>query len=212
MQYASRVSAVRRELNSHEAASPQYSASVDALIRIGTRRSHGAEREDLKLRAEVQLTGQHPAPRNRKTGARRCHARHHTAPDAPIKGKRSGHGRQEAHFAKSSAAALQTNTATFFPAEQERRSSPPARATSPWQSIVRGSSARRCLTLRSRRGPTAGHQARSGGTRYIFTSPGLASCRRSRLTSNVRRCRACLAPNACSCNRVPSMPTSRCPL
>jgi len=42
------------------------------------------------------------------------------------------------------------------------------------------------LTLRSRRGPTAGHQARSGGTRYIFTSPGLASCRRSRLTSNVR--------------------------
>ena len=45
----------------------------------------------------------------------------------------------------------------------------------------------RCLTLRSRRGPTAGHQARSGGTRYIFTSPGLASCRRSRLTSNVRQ-------------------------
>ena len=42
------------------------------------------------------------------------------------------------------------------------------------------------LTLRSRRGPTAGHQARSGGTRYIFASPGLASCRRSRLTSNVR--------------------------
>ena len=44
----------------------------------------------------------------------------------------------------------------------------------------------RCLTLRSRRGPTAGHQARSGGTRYIFASPGLASCRWSRLSSNVR--------------------------
>ena len=28
-----------------------------------------------------------------------------------------------------------------------------------------------CLTPRSRRGPTAGHQARSGGTRYIFASP-----------------------------------------
>jgi len=42
------------------------------------------------------------------------------------------------------------------------------------------------LTRRSRRGPTAGHQARSGGTRYIFTSPGLASHRQPRLTSNVR--------------------------
>ena len=40
-------------------------------------------------------------------------------------------------------------------------------------------------TPRSSGAPTAGHQARSGGTRYIFTSPGLASHRRSRLTSNV---------------------------
>ena len=44
----------------------------------------------------------------------------------------------------------------------------------------------RGLTPRSRRGPTAGRQARAGGTRYIFTGPGLASCRWSRLTSNVR--------------------------
>ena len=43
------------------------------------------------------------------------------------------------------------------------------------------------LTRRSRRGPTASHQARAGGTLYIFTGPGLASCRRSRLNSNVRR-------------------------
>ena len=34
---------------------------------------------------------------------------------------------------------------------------------------------------------TAGHQARSGGTRYIFASQGLASCRRRPLSSNVRR-------------------------
>ena len=32
----------------------------------------------------------------------------------------------------------------------------------------------------------AGHQARAGGTRYIFTGPGLASYRRRPLTSNVR--------------------------
>ena len=44
----------------------------------------------------------------------------------------------------------------------------------------------RCLTPRSSGTPTAGHQARSGGTRYIFASPGLASCRRRPLSSNVR--------------------------
>ena len=43
------------------------------------------------------------------------------------------------------------------------------------------------LTLRSTGAPTAGHQARAGGTRYIFTGPGLASCRCRPVTSNVRR-------------------------
>ena len=47
-------------------------------------------------------------------------------------------------------------------------------------------SAQCCLTPRSSGAPTAGHQARSGGTRYIFASPGLASCRRRPLSSNVR--------------------------
>ena len=42
------------------------------------------------------------------------------------------------------------------------------------------------LTPRSSGAPTAGHQARAGGTRYIFTSPGLASCRCRPLSSNVR--------------------------
>ena len=41
------------------------------------------------------------------------------------------------------------------------------------------------LTPRSSGAPTAGHQARSGGTRYIFASPGLASCRRHPVNSNV---------------------------
>ena len=45
---------------------------------------------------------------------------------------------------------------------------------------------KRGLTTRSSGAPTAGHQARSGGTRYIFASPGLASCRRRPLSSNVR--------------------------
>jgi hypothetical protein len=44
----------------------------------------------------------------------------------------------------------------------------------------------RGLTRRSSRAPTAGHQARAGCTRYIVASPGLASHRRCRLSSNVR--------------------------
>ena len=48
------------------------------------------------------------------------------------------------------------------------------------------------LTPRSTGAPTAGHQARAGGTRYIFTGPGLASCRWSPVNSNVRRPRATL--------------------
>jgi len=43
-----------------------------------------------------------------------------------------------------------------------------------------------CLTLRSKGAPTAGHQARAGGTLYIFANPGLASCRWCPLSSNVR--------------------------
>jgi hypothetical protein len=42
------------------------------------------------------------------------------------------------------------------------------------------------LTPRSRRAPTAGHQAPATGTLYIFCARGLASHRRCRLTSNVR--------------------------
>jgi hypothetical protein len=42
------------------------------------------------------------------------------------------------------------------------------------------------LTLRSRRGPTASRQAREA-VGHIIRLAGLASCRRSRLTSNVRR-------------------------
>ena len=44
----------------------------------------------------------------------------------------------------------------------------------------------RHLTPRSSGAPTASHQAQSGGTRYIFANPGLASCRRRPLSSNVR--------------------------
>ena len=43
------------------------------------------------------------------------------------------------------------------------------------------------ITPRSSRAPTAGHQAPATGTVYIFCGRGLASHRRCRLSSNVRR-------------------------
>jgi hypothetical protein len=43
------------------------------------------------------------------------------------------------------------------------------------------------ITPRSSGAPTASHQARSGGERYIFASPGLASCRWRQLSWNVSR-------------------------
>ena len=58
--------------------------------------------------------------------------------------------------------------------------------------IALGTQSHRCLTPRSTGAPTAGHQARAGGTRYIFTGPGLASCRRRPVTSNVRHRKASL--------------------
>ena len=45
---------------------------------------------------------------------------------------------------------------------------------------------RRCLTPRSRRGPTSKRQARAAA-QAIFRSAGLAFCCRSRLSSNVRQ-------------------------
>jgi hypothetical protein len=57
---------------------------------------------------------------------------------------------------------------------------------------VAASGAQMCgLTLRSRRGPTASHQARRL-TLFIIQSSGLASRRRSRLNSNVRQRRGTL--------------------
>ena len=82
---------------------------------------------------------------------------------------------------------------------------------------------KRGLTTRSSGAPTAGHQARSGGTRYIFASPGLASCRRRPLSSNVRQRKepvlaslhtarlSSLVPTHSSLNVAGSLPSIRSP-
>jgi len=82
-----------------------------------------------------------------------------------------------------------------------------ARDHSQWRSAENQESVlsrQRGLTRRSRRGPTASHQARATGTQYIICGPGLASCRRPRLTSNVRPHRKRSAPCQSSAkNTVP---------
>ena len=65
------------------------------------------------------------------------------------------------------------------PCATRRLAKPPLSARTPWQSECG-------LTPRSSGAPTAGHQARVGGTVYIFTAPGLASYRCRPLSSNVR--------------------------
>ena len=63
------------------------------------------------------------------------------------------------------------------------------RSASSWHEVrspTPGRCAKCCLTPRSSRAPTAGHQAPATGTVYIFCGRGLASHRWFRLTSNVR--------------------------
>jgi hypothetical protein len=67
----------------------------------------------------------------------------------------------------------------------------------------------RCgLTPRSSGAPTAGRQARAGGTRYIFTSPALASCRWRPLSSNVRPQHEPQTPHRASGNSARSVPVA----
>ena len=75
--------------------------------------------------------------------------------------------RQSKHLAAQSAGACHGPKATFI---IKRKAKP----------------ARRGLTLRSSGAPTAGHQRPVGGTRYVFTVRGLASCRWRPLNSHVR--------------------------
>jgi hypothetical protein len=62
------------------------------------------------------------------------------------------------------------------------------------QRSLRSAYVARGLTLRSTGEPTAHRQARAGGTRYIFASPGLAARRCLPVNSNVRPHENCPAP------------------
>jgi quinol monooxygenase YgiN len=87
---------------------------------------------------------------------------------------RSGHGRAGGAGQQSSEVINPSFAEARLRSEEYRR-----RSTT--KSVCH--SAQRCLTCRSTGAPTAGHQARSAGTRYIVCGPGLAPSRRRPVNS-----------------------------
>ena len=98
------------------------------------------------------------------------------------RGNTATRGRPQRYPALSQASVRQPNSPTHA-------SRPGTALRSGWAHSVgarRAALLRAGLTTRSRRGPTAGHQAPATGTVYIFCGRGLASHRWPRLTSNGR--------------------------
>jgi hypothetical protein len=169
---------LRRELNSHEAAAPKEVASREPEWPILVAQAENRRRTTLPF-APVQQA-----------------AELHWSRRTSLACRFGGLGLQVLHAAVSTAAAgfssggcgaVQSRGRQGSPARSGKHSGraismrlPSSNPTTP--SAVAGC----CLTPRSRGAPTAGHQARPGGTLYIFTGPGLASCRWCPLSSNVR--------------------------
>ena len=183
MRHANRVSAIRRELNSHDAAKP----------RIAKRSLRQAPAVNVECRATRKATvrpfGQAKQSLG-KTGA---------VPDTKNMGRLWLIGTPS----RSGAASPSVGSSgpvdwafAFSPSPSRRRLACVAQhvlrrgagSIGGGQAQIAGSAActRRRLTPRSRRGPTASHQARRPAL-FIIRPSGLASRRRSRLNSNVRR-------------------------
>ena len=193
MQCSSRVSAFRRELNSHDAAKPrtasypQQRALQRTFVECGRTKRHGISfiRQSKNI---AVITG---AVQNNRTTVTRspCATPSHlTAPETLVFSQFVGPpqpalARQPSVIRRGG---LNARPATVSNAEREAPGAGHEEQPGFGRRSIGAHRAQRCLTPRSRRGPTAGHQARSGGTRYIFASPGLASCRRRPLSSNVR--------------------------
>ena len=117
--------------------------------------------------------------------AHRHRRRHHhlwlTYRSSPLPAASSVRQQHSACVAGLSCSPSPSERGWFALGSQAAQASPPPVARMPLGFVHH-----RRLTPRSTGAPTASHQARAGGTRYIFTVPGLASCRRRPVTSNVR--------------------------
>jgi hypothetical protein len=162
---ASRISAYRRGLNSRETAEPQGEGHLKWLRSNQTgspskrrRRRRASNKNPDHMRTEHQLKAVIAA---RRKG---CQSVRGAAGQALPRSSRPPQRRLKSRRTNAGSAEREASVA----GQQENQT-------------------RRGLTLRSTGAPTAGHQARAGGTRYSFTGPGLASCRWCPVSSNVRR-------------------------
>ena len=188
---SSRECACRRGLNSHEEAKPQIpvrpgiqARHTEAIKRIEQPDfSQGRrERRPVQTHEDAARGGEwDAAPRYGQAGQLSDESMRKSFAAAVLSAGMKSQPQTQSEGARCKAqGALQS---PWQP--QQTRSSAPALAVArsgeqndPHANTGLSScSARCCLTPRSSGAPTAGHQARAGGTRYIFTGPGSASCR-----------------------------------
>jgi hypothetical protein len=181
MRYPSRISACRRELNSHEAAKPRSALHLPQRTAIATPQAREPTRSRTTLLSTIEVDGNYLLPSHR---AGRAH-----------------HALSTGYQSVGGAAELSTSTvpkllrAVGKNAWRARVASAERDASVVHHLEKQGTGTlttalqpqQRCLTRRSSRAPTAGHAGPVGGTLYIFANRARASHRWCRLTSNVRQ-------------------------
>ena len=240
MWFTSRVSACRREFSSHEAASPQISSRVEAPRRLrgsapqARREYRGARRlasvpEACAEVGEVQRSGTSvAAPDN--SALRPPSMKVVVSPlQRPRRRRQEDPAR---HVHRRAAGSLGASSVCKYAAVHQPADLAPRVRATPWpaarsaQRQAPGAGhqglrlfgslpacahcARRCLTPRSSRAPTACHTGPAGGTRYIFATRARASHRWCRLNSNVRQHRTpSPTPESFVCDRKNLHPLRR---
>jgi hypothetical protein len=191
MQCPSRISACRRELNSHDAAKPRENAHP--LQRTGRQVPVECNRAEgpsvIPSRESTRRLPRIGAAQNYQDKVPQCHIE-----SAHCVGSSGFHSVCRAAEISVGASALgQVARRLEFVACHGRQRGAGSTCGRPpgIKGLGRPTAAtlraQRCLTPRSSGAPTAGHQARAGGTLYIVACPGLVACRRLPLSSNVRR-------------------------
>ena len=181
MCHSSKVSACRRERNSHNAAEPRAPSQSELRAR-------------LQAPVESAREGQARSPRPFTNGLQCI-------------GSQCRFGASGQDQARGAVAAMVLSRRVGLLKllqESVSRSGPQRAAAGVWRRSPGGTKffaslaasahrAQRCLTPRSSRAPTACHAGPAGGTQYIFAIRARASHRWCRLNSNVRQRRKHLA-------------------
>jgi len=179
--HASKVSALRRELNSHEQIKPRGSA---LLCHASCRRFEGRIGWYYQQFCSLKLARTKEGRLHATWPQRRCASEsRRTTWDKTDFSQFIGPPETAVGFASHIAGGLKMQEASTCSAERKTAVSPQQELQGPKSTAH---CAQRRLTPHSRRGPTASRQARRPAL-YIIQPPGLSSYRRSRLNSNVRR-------------------------